>query len=292
MKNLSLLFCAFLLCCSANLFGQQNVNVRFVDNINASDCSTSTYCSDIQVSTAGNEAILLGNSSIRFNYDAKVLRYDSYKSVNFNENSTCGNLHPYAEHSFDGLIPGDFLISLVSYNAFADATCSSVLTKDWTTVSTVCFEVLDETKVPNLELIGTQNGTVTNMAGTNFNQKGNDPSQKLPNGTFSSTDKSFEDVCKTTSTESITSLTDGFQIISVQPVPAKDNLMLELNSDKSEDIMIQFFDLTGKTLTEQKQKVNVGPNQFNFDISNFSAGAYMISISKGDAVLAQKFVKE
>ncbi len=291
----------FLFGVCLSLSAQQGVDVRIVENHNQIDCNNAQYCVDVQLKNTNNGATLLGNSSIRFNYNAEAILFNgksgnvnkgTFSSVNFDENSTCGNIHPYDKQSFDGLIPGDFLISLLLFNAFSQDDCSAILTKDWISASTVCFDVVDSSKDPNIQIRGTQNGPSNDSAGTNFNQSSNDPQKKMENGSFAGLNKSFDEVCKSTNNTTLTSLGSDWAIVSVQPVPVKENLMLQLNSNTSDEVVVQIFDLSGKLMTEQKTKVQSGLNQISMDVNQLAAGAYLISISKNQEMLAQKFIKE
>jgi len=297
-----LLSLAFAFCFGAALQAQQSVNVQLTENYNLSNCEEKQYCADLQVNMNGNGAELLGNSSIRFNYDASAIVFKgslnevttgAYYSKNFDENTTCGNIPPYAKHSFDGLIEGDFLLSLMLKNNFS-SDCSSLLSQDWTTVSTICFDVVDENKSPNVTIVGTENGAVANLSGTNFNSKMNNPGSKYLNGDFGKMTSTFAEVCaaKADGVTGLSTIGEGWEIISLQPVPVKDNLIVELKSDKSENVSIQVFDLSGKVVQEINEKLATGTNQINVNTSTMTSGAYLISIRKSNEVLAQKFIKE
>ncbi len=297
-----LLSLSFAFCFGTALVAQQSVNVRIAENYDQSNCEEKQYCADLQLNLNGNGAELLGNSSIRFNYDASAVKFKgnmnevtqgAYISRNFDENTTCGNIPPYAKHSFDGLIEGDFLLSIMLKTAFS-SDCSSLISQDWATVSTICFDVVDENKSPDFKIVGSENGTVKNLAGTNFNSKENNPGTKYHNGTFNNLTSTFAEVCaaKADGVTGLSTIGQGWEIISLQPVPVKDNLVVELRSDKNDDVSIQIFDLSGKVVQEINDKLATGTNQLQVNTSNMSAGAYLISIRKSNEVLAQKFIKE
>jgi len=298
----SLLSLSFAFFFGSALVAQQSVNVKFTENYESSNCEEKQYCADLQVSAVGNGSELLGNSSIRFNYNPAAVKFigngtevnqGAYYSRNFDENSTCGNIHPYAKHSFDGLIEGDFLLSLMLNNSFF-TDCSSQLSREWVTVSTICFDVQDENLAPDLKIVGTENGPVKNVSGTNFNSKDNNPAAKFSNGSFTALNTNFNDVCaaKSDGVLGVSSIGEGWEILSLQPVPVKDNLVVELKSDKADDVSIQIFDLSGKMVQELNNKLIIGTNQLNIRTSDMASGAYLISIRKSNEVLAQKFIKE
>lgn len=278
----------------------ESIDVQIVENSEASNCQSNQYCVDIQLSSTDGEAILPGNSSIRFRYDATVLRFEgrsgnmtvgSYESKGFDENTTCTNFNPYVAHSFDGLIPGDFLISTLLQAPFVN-DCTQKINNDWTDLTTICFEVLDQNADPKFEIVGSENGSPINTSGTNFNSKTNHPADKLNNGTFAETNESFKSLCETASGVENITVGQGWALVSLQPVPVKDVLLVEVESNISESASVQVFDLTGKMISSQDVDLNEGVNQVKVNASDYASGAYFISITKGDETLADKFIKK
>jgi len=200
--TLSSLFFTLLL-----LFGvkgqAQSVDCQFVTNTNG--CSDGQYCVLIQIASQDG-ADYIGSSSIRFSYDAAVLNFvgtsmdgitaGSYQSINFDndqdslnpeclsENGGQGGT-PYSAHSYDGGTPGDFLVTWVLQvpTVFGDPTACPNIGTDWEDVAEVCFDVLDSEGDPNLQFSGDQNGPVSDLTGTNFNDD-HDPPVKYNNGVF------------------------------------------------------------------------------------------------------------
>jgi len=278
----------------------ESINVQIVENAEASNCQSNQYCVNIQSNTTDGETVLPGNSSIRFKYDANVLRFEgrsgnvaigSYESKGFLQKTTCTNFNPYVAHSFDGLIPGDFLISTLLQAAFVNE-CSQKINSEWTDLTTICFEVLDQNANPKFEVVGSQNGSPINTSGTNFNSKTNHPSDKLNNGSFAETNASFKSLCETASGIENVTVGQGWALVSLQPVPVKDVLLVQVESTLAERASVQVFDLTGKMISNQDVNLNEGDNQLEIDASDYASGAYFISITKGDETLADKFIKK
>ncbi len=296
------LLSTFILLLGVGLFvNAQSVNVQFTENTASSNCEANLYCVDVQLNISDADAQVMGNASVRFSYDPEVLSFSgrtgeitkgSYTSKNFDPATSCSSLSPYAPHSFDGLIPGDFLISTLLTSPYVSgADCTSKLSDEWTTLSTICFEVLDNNQSPKLKVTGTQNGHVTNLAGSNFNDASNEPSNKFLNGSFEGLSTSFSDVCEVSS--NTTNLVgNGWQIVSLQPVPVQDNMTLELQLTNAADVDIQIFDLSGKLVQQFTRKATAGLNQMSLDASQYAPGAYFLSVKKGDELLATKFIKK
>ena len=193
-----------------------SVDVRFQEV--SDSCITGQYCVNVQVQ-GQNGADLIGNSSIRMIYDETVVSFfatsltggidpatfvGSYESVNFDNDGVDFSPEcviggsPYSEHSFDGLVPGNLLITLVllipDIGSFSYA-CPGI-ENTWTDVSTICFEVLDPNGNPNLQFTGQENSPVTTTeSGTNFSQSDN--FTKYDNGSFTDLLVSANSVCNT-----------------------------------------------------------------------------------------------
>ncbi len=301
MLKKSLFTICLLLGVGSTISAQNNVNVQAAANLENSNCEQNLYCVDLNVSFAQNGSELLGNSSVRFTYDTEALAFSgrtdeinqgSYAAKNFYNESSCGVIKPYAPHSFDGLIAGDFLLSLLLYSEVPQESCTSLISNEWSTVTTVCFDVIDANKDPNFQIQGTENGIVTDLSGTNFNDKSNNPTSKFLNGEFTGLNKTFDTVCAEKGNTGISTVGTGWEIAAVLPIPVRDQLMVNINSDVSNDIDVKIFDLNGKLVKQVDHKVNNGTNQLKLNVSDFAAGAYILSITKGEERLSQKFVKE
>jgi lysyl endopeptidase len=76
--------------------------------------------------------------------------------------------------------------------------------------------------------------------------------------------------------------------ISVYPNPViNGTLRLRVNLDKASDLDVTIYDITGARKGVYKLK-QVHSGEFTFDMSTFANGAYLISISNGDATTSKK----
>lgn len=212
-----ILFTFIMSCLLLTGLQAQSVDLQFADSQNG--CANGQYCVDIEVRSLDG-ADLLGSSSIRFSYDPNVIYFEgssslgttngAYTSVNFDDdaasiNAECTSsgggtgITPYAEHAFDGMIAGEFLLTFVLLDPtiFAASACPSIA-NDWETVAEVCFDVLDANGDPNIQFSGTENGFPTDFTGTVFSNDMDDPVNKYNNGTFTGTNTSFTTLCTNT----------------------------------------------------------------------------------------------
>lgn len=334
--NFKIPFLAF--CLGSFGMNAQSVDCRFMPVENT--CETEQYCVNIDVSS-DDGADLLGSSSIRFQYDTDVLRfqgsstdnvtYGSYASVNFdNDQSTlsagCQSVGgtAYSEHGFDGLVPGDFILTFVLLQPTifgAPAACPSV-DNGWETVGQICFDVLDADGDPNLKLAGTENGPVEDLTGTNFNDHF-DPPNKYDNGSLGELHTSFNEICngvlppaagpkiikinasifdevddfffnpfdglgKTEMTE----IGASFATVEVSPVPTKDVLTVAYQATTSENMTLNIYDVTGKIILQKEYISDEGSNVFSIDLSTQVAGVYFIQLTNGTQQITKNIVKE
>ncbi len=128
----------------------QSIDIRFIESSN-SDCINGTACYKIQL-RSDDGGVLLGNSSIRFNYDPNVILFDgffqegsssgnyinagSYTDLNFTSLPVCAGQN-YLAHSYDGSIAGDFLITIVFNQNAAFPYCIDLTSGNWIDVSEV-----------------------------------------------------------------------------------------------------------------------------------------------------------
>lgn len=80
--------------------------------------------------------------------------------------------------------------------------------------------------------------------------------------------------------------------IALYPNPAKNNLTLLINHNKSELLNVKIYNISGKLILEQQVKSEQGTQQYNLNIADFDAGFYVVSIKAEGFYVTQKFVKQ
>jgi len=83
----------------------------------------------------------------------------------------------------------------------------------------------------------------------------------------------------------------GLQGISISPNPVNDQLKLQINSLKHDEILISFFDLNGIILNQLKAIIHDGTNELVINTSELSAGKYFIVITLGETIKTLHFTK-
>lgn len=79
--------------------------------------------------------------------------------------------------------------------------------------------------------------------------------------------------------------------VNVWPNPFKDELNASFINDKSEDVKIVLFDLSGRTISTQTFAATEGINQANISASEIANGSYILEIIKSDNVISKKVMK-
>jgi len=143
----------------SNLFGQAaTFDLRFQTEV---DCNQNGFSATLQMKVR-NDSFRIGTSSILFNYDATVLAFNDYQSINFDENSTVsifGSETPvWSPHKFNSTVPG--ICNLTLLIDIAAASLPAVPT-DWIDIGKVNFDVLNLNASPNLTF---------DIPNTNFNR--------------------------------------------------------------------------------------------------------------------------
>lgn len=77
--------------------------------------------------------------------------------------------------------------------------------------------------------------------------------------------------------------------IAVYPNPAKDNLNINIDAEKSGNATVEVFAMDGTKLIAQETNVNSGSNQVQLTVSNLSAGNYIVSVRTADGVATKRF---
>lgn len=84
----------------------------------------------------------------------------------------------------------------------------------------------------------------------------------------------------------------SFGFTKLYPVPAYDHLQVNFNTPAIETVKLDIFSLAG-TLVESKQILTKkGRNNLKLNVSNYFPGIYFISMTNGEQVFTNKFVKD
>ncbi len=79
---------------------------------------------------------------------------------------------------------------------------------------------------------------------------------------------------------------------ALYPNPAKNNLTLLLNSNKSEQLEIEIYTINGILVSKQRINSSNGTQQFNINTSELSNGFYLLNLKSDNYNLSQKFIKQ
>ena len=89
-------------------------------------------------------------------------------------------------------------------------------------------------------------------------------------------------------------LDQGKKIIlkKVYPIPAHDQLTIEISSLEATKINAQVFDARGVLVNTKSLSLNSGDNQIGWDISNLPSGFYQVLFQSGTRHAPIRFMKQ
>lgn len=79
--------------------------------------------------------------------------------------------------------------------------------------------------------------------------------------------------------------------IQLSPIPAKDVLNLQFQTQQTVPVHIRISSLTGRVIHKAKLAANSGLHTQTFDIADFPRGTYFLSVSAGQYTQTKRFVK-
>jgi hypothetical protein len=85
---------------------------------------------------------------------------------------------------------------------------------------------------------------------------------------------------------------DAYFIVSLYPVPVKDELTLKLSNSNNEPAYIRITDVAGRTLLQRKVQLNTGDNVVKIPVHEWKNGIYFIDVTGTGKQWVGKFVKE
>lgn len=148
------------------LQAQQSSALRLVPTL---DCDNEQLSIDLQIKAHAGQEFNIGTSSLYLKYNTKAIQFLNYKSQNFDEDSKCinGVASSWSKQAFDAYSrPGHFNLTLMlDQEAYG---CPVINDKEWVSIGTAQFEILDNTLSPKLYF---------DLSNTHFNE------HSLNNGT-------------------------------------------------------------------------------------------------------------
>lgn len=79
--------------------------------------------------------------------------------------------------------------------------------------------------------------------------------------------------------------------LEIYPNPFNNNVNLSINIKNSQEVNIDVFDITGKTIKSEITQLNAGENTVNLDMNNLVNGIYIIRLTTKNGVVAKRVVK-
>ncbi len=83
----------------------------------------------------------------------------------------------------------------------------------------------------------------------------------------------------------------GFEVASVYPIPAQNNLNVNIYLSEIQLLKVNLFSFDGKVIKQQTYETNKGSNSLSLDITDLPVGIYWIQISGNTESFTQKIIK-
>ena len=142
------------------------------------DCERQTYTVTLQIQAGSATSFNLGDSRIKMMYNTMALDLVGYTSLNFNENTICGEdaRNPWAAHQVNSLeVMGEVEVNLFLVEPLT--SCPSIDSSQWISIGTLEFQIQDTSMTAGLAF---------DSLFSQFNVSSpNDGSVQVTKGTFS-----------------------------------------------------------------------------------------------------------
>ncbi len=83
----------------------------------------------------------------------------------------------------------------------------------------------------------------------------------------------------------------GSASLKLYPVPAQNMLTLETELAKAGDVKVEILNMEGRVVKREMLQANGGKNTFNFDISSYAKGTYVLKLQDAERSSELKFTK-
>ena len=83
----------------------------------------------------------------------------------------------------------------------------------------------------------------------------------------------------------------AFGITQTYPVPAKDVVNVQFNSNQNNTVHVNVYDVAGKLMATQSTTATKGANTLQIDVANYAAGMYFVTLNNGNNTATVRIVK-
>ena len=83
----------------------------------------------------------------------------------------------------------------------------------------------------------------------------------------------------------------AFGITQTYPVPAKDVVNVQFNSNQNNTVHVSVYDVAGKLMATQSATATKGSNTLQIDVANYAAGMYFVTLNNGNDTATVRIVK-
>lgn len=81
-------------------------------------------------------------------------------------------------------------------------------------------------------------------------------------------------------------------VVSIFPNPARTNLNVAVTTEQSSPVTISVFSVDGKLLLRKEERLSIGSQLFNLDVSDLASGFYMVRLDAGNSTITEKIIVE
>jgi len=86
--------------------------------------------------------------------------------------------------------------------------------------------------------------------------------------------------------------TEGeFGLTDIYPIPAQDDLNIDFTTSVGSEVLVEMFDLTGKTILVRNINPQIGLNSINLDIKELPLGTIIIKLTQDQQLISKQIIK-
>jgi hypothetical protein len=84
----------------------------------------------------------------------------------------------------------------------------------------------------------------------------------------------------------------SIRTFEIFPNPARTNLTLKIGLEESNNVIVDIFDISGKTIATQSYDQLEGTHFLDLDISSFASGMYTVNVQAGEFITTRSLIVE
>lgn len=142
------------------IWAQSTYDLQFANE--SVNCTENQFCTILQIKSSDSDSMAFGSHTVFFEYNTNSINHPVYTALHYSNNETCTpfGTSPYTAAAFGSdTLSGE--ANVTTLMTFPNMGCPVITSSEWTTMGTLCFDIINPFQSSNL--VFNQSLTIFNL---------------------------------------------------------------------------------------------------------------------------------